>query len=66
MEKNIGTTDRIIRVIVGISLFFVMRSLDNNTVQIVLFVASVLTIFTALTGWCGIYKIFGINTCTKK
>jgi hypothetical protein len=66
MKQNIGTIDRIIRVIVGISLFFTMRSLENDTVQIVFLIASIITIFTALTGWCGLYKILGINTCKVK
>ncbi|MDD3626771.1 MAG: DUF2892 domain-containing protein [bacterium] len=64
MNKNIGPVDRVIRAILGIvmipsALFFV----SVLWLKIVLIVVGVILIFTAITGFCGLYTLFGINTC---
>lgn len=61
MNKNIGTADKIIRIIVGIiiiALGIYYRSWWG-------FLA-VIPLGTAVVGFCGLYPLLGINTCKKK
>ncbi len=59
MPQNIGSIDRIIRIIVGlglISLVFVGPMTPWGWIGIV-------PLATALLGWCPPYSLLGINTC---
>ncbi len=62
-SKNEGDTDRIIRLIVAVALAAVGYFLLNGTLQIVFYVVAVISLFTALTGFCGLYTLLHINTC---
>lgn len=58
MKKNIGKTDRIIRLILGIviiALGVIYKSWWG--------ILGVVSIFTAVTSFCGLYTLLGINTC---
>lgn len=61
MKQNVGTTDRIIRLILGLIIILVGVILNSwwGLVGVVLF-------FTGLVGWCALYLPFGINTCKIK
>lgn len=64
MTKNMGTTDKIIRIILAIifaALYF--TETVTGTVGIILLVLGAVFVITSLTGVCGLYKIFGIQTC---
>lgn len=63
MKKNIGTTDRIVRLILGVLLFLVIGFTKNEIVQWILFVASIFCVFQAIVGWCALYALLGKNTC---
>ena len=66
MKQNESTTDRVIRAIVGLVLIGIgWFYLGNNTLGIVLDVVGVVALFTAATGFCLLYKLFG-NFSTKK
>ena len=66
MKINEGTTDRVIRLIVGAILVGIgFFYLDNNTLGIVLDVIGLVVLFTAATGFCLLYKLFG-DFSTKK
>ncbi len=66
MKQNESTTDRVIRAIVGVVLIGIgWFYLGNNTLGIVLDVVGVVTLFTAATGFCLLYKLFG-DFSTKK
>ncbi|MFP4479185.1 MAG: YgaP family membrane protein [bacterium] len=58
MKENVGKTDKIIRFIFAI-LFIVASILWTLWLLIP---AAILTA-TALMGTCGLYSLFGINTC---
>lgn len=61
MKTNIGTIDRILRVIVGIgliSLAFIGPQTPWGWIGVVL-------LLTALVGWCPAYVPFGISSCSK-
>ncbi len=64
MKKNMGTADRIIRVILAIifgALYF--TGTVTGTVGIVLLVLGAVFLLTSLVSVCPLYSLFGISTC---
>ncbi|HFA51183.1 MAG TPA: DUF2892 domain-containing protein [Bacteroidetes bacterium] len=64
MKKNMGSADRIIRVILAIvfaALYF--TGTVTGTLGIVLLVFAGVFILTSLISSCPLYSIFGISTC---
>ncbi len=59
---NEGPVDRVIRAVLGVSLG-VLAYFMIGWLQIVLGVMAVVLVFTAITGFCGLYTLLGINTC---
>ncbi len=62
MQANVGSTDRIIRIVLGlvlVALFFVVAA----PWKYVALVAGLVAIATGLFRFCGLYKLLGINTC---
>ncbi len=67
MKKNMGYTDRIIRVIIAVifaGLYFSGSIL--GTFGVVLIVLSIVLVVTSLIGSCPLYLPFGISTLPKK
>ena len=63
MKPNEGSIDRIIRVILGIVLIVIgWAVLGNNTLGVILDIIGVILLITAITGFCGIYRLLGIST----
>ncbi|MEI6296557.1 MAG: DUF2892 domain-containing protein [bacterium] len=66
MTKNEGTIDRLLRLIL-VEVFYMLGFFWFAGVwQTVFYVLAIVMLFTALTGFCGVYKLFGINTDDKK
>lgn len=65
MLVNEGKWDRVIRAILGI-LLFISGFMLTGIYKIIIFIISAILILTALTGFCGIYAVLGINTCKLK
>ncbi len=63
--QNENSTDRILRFLIGIILAVVSYSYFTGTIQIVLYLLAAILIITALTGFCLIYKLLGINRLKK-
>lgn len=64
MKNNVGTADRIIRIILAIvmaALYF--TGTVTGTFGIVLVVLAGVFVLTSLIGFCPIYAILGIKTC---
>ncbi|WP_111683290.1 YgaP family membrane protein [Winogradskyella tangerina] len=65
MKKNMGTADRIIRVIiaaiVGV-LFF--TDVISGTLGIILLVIAGIFVLTSFVSFCPLYAPFGIRTCS--
>lgn len=62
MKRNESNLDRIIRAVLGAGLV-VAGVLVGGTVGIVLYVLAAIMLVTAFTGFCLLYKLFGIDTC---
>jgi uncharacterized membrane protein HdeD (DUF308 family) len=68
MQKNEGTADRVIRVILGIILIGLgvyFQSSWGMVAMIVLIVLGLAALITGITGFCGLYKVFKISTIKK-
>ena len=67
MTKNVGTVDRVIRIVVGLVLIAYALKLGMpatgwNWVGWI----GVIPLITGLLGSCGLYSIIGVNTCSTK
>ena len=62
MEKNVGEVDRIIRFIFGIILFYLVFITSNKLLIILFTVFGTISILESFIGFCGLYKLFKINT----
>lgn len=66
MKKNIGTVDRIIRVMLAIVVIILyMTGSITGTAAIVLGVVAIAMTITSLTGFCALYVPFKISTIKK-
>ncbi len=61
MKKNIGKIDSFIRILLAITLFLLMDGQSKN-IQIIMGVLAGVLLFTAFSGFCLLYRLFGINT----
>jgi Inner membrane protein YgaP-like, transmembrane domain len=67
MKKNMGTADKVIRVIIAIiiALLFYFKVV-TGTLGIVLIIVSGIFVLTSFISFCPLYTIFGFNTCPAK
>mgnify|MGYP006280184907 FL=1 len=67
MKKNVGTADQIIRVVIAaIAAGLIIFKALTGTWAIVVGIVGVVMLITAVTGFCGLYKVFGMSTCPAK
>ena len=62
--KNVGTTDRIIRIIAGLALIIAFFMNAGGALNWV-FLIGIVPLATGLLGSCPAYTLFGIKTCAK-
>jgi hypothetical protein len=67
MKKNMGSADKIIRVIFAIifSVLYFTQTV-TGTLGIVLLVLGAVFLLTSVISFCPLYVPFGINTCKKQ
>ena len=66
MKKNIGTTDKIIRIIIAIiALILIVSGVVKGTLAIITGIVGIAMLLTALFSFCGLYTLIGITTCKK-
>lgn len=58
MKKNMGTIDRILRIIVGVALI-TYGILNQSWIGFI----GIIPILTALVRFCPLYTMFGMSTC---
>lgn len=61
MQKNIGTADKIVRILLGLVLLslLVIRTDDTRWIGLV----GLVPLLTAMLSWCPLYTLLGISTC---
>lgn len=67
MKKNVGNTDKLIRLIFALLvavLYF--TNVINGTLALVLGIAALAMVITSMLNFCGLYVILGISTCKTK
>lgn len=67
MKKNVGTADQIIRIaIAAVAAGLIITKTLTGTWAIVAGIVGAAMLITAVTGFCGLYKVFGMSTCPAK
>ena len=62
MKRNIGSSERVVRVVVGLGIL----SLTVIGPQSMWGLLGLVPLATAAIGWCPPYSLLGINTCKTK
>lgn len=67
MKKNVGTGDKVFRILVAIGIVaaFAFGYLVGMLAYILLLFAAIFVI-TGLIGFCPLYTLFGFKTCKNK
>ena len=65
-KKNEGAGDRWLRAIIGVVVLVLAYYKLAGWVQIVGYIVGVISIFTAITGFCGLYKLLGVSTIKEE
>jgi hypothetical protein len=67
MKKNMGTTDRIIRIIIAaVVAVLYFTGTVSGTLGIVLLVLAGVFLLTSVISFCPLYAPFGLSTCKPK
>ena len=61
ITKNLGSVERVIRVVVGLALLSALVVVDGNVRYWGLI--GLMPLLTGLAGWCPPYALFGFSTC---
>ncbi|HEX9858008.1 MAG TPA: DUF2892 domain-containing protein [Paracoccaceae bacterium] len=64
-KTNVGTIDRIVRVVVGLALiagFFVYPDAAYRWVYLI----GIVPLVTGLVAFCPVYSVLGLSTCPQK
>ena len=67
MKKNMGSTDKIIRILFAIvvAVLFYTKTVEG-TLALVLGILATVMVATSLISFCPLYLPFGISTCKKE
>lgn len=67
MEKNMGTIDRVIRILsaLAVAILYFTGKL-SGLAAIILGIFAIVFILTSLVGFCPLYTLFGIKTTKNK
>ena len=67
MKKNMGTVDRVLRILLALVLgFLYYNGTITGTLGIVAIVVAVVFAATSFVSFCPLYTLFGLNTCKVK
>jgi hypothetical protein len=62
MKANVGLTDKIIRIVIGLAILFYVGYVLKSWWALI----GLIPIITALISYCGLYSVLGISTCKTK
>jgi hypothetical protein len=64
MKKNMGSADKIIRVLIAIIIAVLYwQNIISGTLAIVLLIVGAIFLLTSLISSCPLYSVFGMSTC---
>jgi Protein of unknown function (DUF2892) len=67
MKKNLGSSDRLLRVVIAaIIATLYLTNVISGTLGLVLLVLAGIFVATSLVSFCPIYALFGMSTCSVK
>lgn len=67
MKKNMGLTDKIIRIVLAVVMVVLyFTKTVTGTLGIVLLVLAAVFTITSFISFCPLYTFIGINTCSTK
>ncbi|MCE2742106.1 MAG: DUF2892 domain-containing protein [Fluviicola sp.] len=67
MKKNMGSIDKVIRIIIAVVLIVLFTTGKiSGTTGVVLLALAGIFVLTSLISFCPLYLPFGISTCKKK
>ena len=58
MKRNVGTADRIVRIVIGLAIIGAGIVYGSWWGAI-----GIVPLATGLVGYCGLYSVFGMSTC---
>jgi hypothetical protein len=61
MEKNVGSADKVVRVIIGLALLSLLFTRQDSSRWFGLI--GLVPLLTAYLSWCPAYTLLGIRTC---
>jgi len=67
MKANMGTADKIIRVLIAVLIgVLIYTNVLSGTLAIVLGVLGIVFVLTSLVSFCPLYTLVGVKTCKTK
>lgn len=67
MKKNMGTADKVVRIIIALVIAgLAYTNVLNGTLGIVLLVLALIFVLTSFLSFCPLYLPFGISTCKSE
>jgi len=67
MKTNMGSTDKVIRILIALVIgFLYYTKIIEGTVALVLGALAIIFLLTSFIGFCPLYLPFGISTHRKK
>ncbi len=64
MKVNVGSTDKVVRVVIGLALLSLVFLLDGKVRWFGLL--GLVPLLTAFVGFCPLYTLLGVSTCGTK
>jgi Protein of unknown function (DUF2892) len=64
MQKNVGSADKIVRIVLGLGLLSLLFLLEAPMKYLGLI--GIVPLATSLMGWCPLYTLLSVNTCKIK
>jgi len=60
--KNVGSADRIIRLVIGLALIAVFFVYPTSILTWIALAVAIIALLTAFTSSCPLYNVFGVRT----
>lgn len=63
MKKNLGTTDKVIRILVAVVvLALYLTHVISGTLAVILLIVAGILVVTSLVGMCPLYQLLGLSS----